>query len=1091
MTFNGFISYSHAADGRLAPAVQRGLHRLAKPWHRRRALWIFRDQTGLSVTPALWSSIQTALDRSDYFVLLSSPEAADSPWVNREIDHWVATKSADHILPVVTDGEWRWDQELGDFAEDSTAVPQALRGVFAEEPLYLDLRWARDDPHLSLRHSRFRDAIAQLAAPMHGIDKDDLEGEDVRQHRRVARLRWAAVTALLFLSLAAVVTGALAMRNAAQATASAAETQRQQQLVAEQRESAAQFAAEAQRQERLARENEAHATQAGAEAVRQEGLVRQQKALVGKTSAEVKLQVANADRAATRARQNERLAKQQSALAAESAREMRRQVQRTKDEEKIAGQQTSLAAQAAADAQIQQDKATAAGKDAARQKANADQQQRIAIGRRLINQAGETIGDDPQYALRLGVAAQRINPDAETRRAVTGMVTSTRFAGAIDGVSKPAYGPNGLLASVTGDGAVALWSTANQGIPVQLATIGKSDSAASVYLALSSDGRRLAVSQDGAVSLWNVADPSRPVRTGTLPTDPSRSYDRLWFSPDGRTLVTSGGAVGSYATLWDVSDPAHPAILSALTSSSGGSASLLTFSGDGRTLVVYHHWVDVWDVTDLRNPVRRSGLGAGSGGIDTGTAIPVPPGSTGGSGPSYETHTALALSAGTPALLALDTTGGDVQLYDLTDTAKPVLRGLLTAPTTSSVVVDFSTDGRLLAAGYGRGTAIVWDVTKNSSSFEPKGSLSIGPSELVRLPVGKVVNAVELSPDGKTLATADTTSTVTLWSVEGFGVPQRLAEGATGGSAPGPTVDVGDNLLFSSDGRTVVAEDYDGSMNVMDLTDPAHPVTLSTIDTGLQFQTARAFSPDGRTLIFDGLRGGPPGERDVQVWDLTDRSHPTRIATLADADVRPGGIVFNSDGRTLALSGAKSVSLWDLTNRAAPAKLSTLSGVGAVLMAFSSDGNTLSMVDSGRAVQLWDVTDRIRPRRLSALPPVNPPAQVTSANLIIELAFSKDGQTLAVGSGPTVNLWDIAERTKPARIATIDLDPETNTRAMAFDKSGNILTINGLGRWDLTALNGLRPDPSKVGCTIAGRGLNQEEWALLVPELPYQSTCPG
>ena len=46
MTYDGFISYSHAADGRLAPAIQTGLHRLAKPWHRRRALWIFRDQTG-------------------------------------------------------------------------------------------------------------------------------------------------------------------------------------------------------------------------------------------------------------------------------------------------------------------------------------------------------------------------------------------------------------------------------------------------------------------------------------------------------------------------------------------------------------------------------------------------------------------------------------------------------------------------------------------------------------------------------------------------------------------------------------------------------------------------------------------------------------------------------------------------------------------------------------------------------------------------------------------------------------------------------------------------------------------------------------
>src|SRR3712207_1364902 len=156
MPFDGFISYSHAADGRLAPAVQRGLHRLAKPWHRRRALWIFRDQTGLAVTPGLWSSIQTALDGSQYFVLLASPEAARSPWVNKEIEHWVATKSPQRILPVVTDGVWCWDPRAGDFTADSTAVPPALRGVFAEEPLYLDLRWARDEVQVSLQHARFR-----------------------------------------------------------------------------------------------------------------------------------------------------------------------------------------------------------------------------------------------------------------------------------------------------------------------------------------------------------------------------------------------------------------------------------------------------------------------------------------------------------------------------------------------------------------------------------------------------------------------------------------------------------------------------------------------------------------------------------------------------------------------------------------------------------------------------------------------------------------------------------------------------------------------------------------------------------------------
>ena len=36
--YDGFISYSHAADGRLAPALQKALQKLAKPWFRRRSL---------------------------------------------------------------------------------------------------------------------------------------------------------------------------------------------------------------------------------------------------------------------------------------------------------------------------------------------------------------------------------------------------------------------------------------------------------------------------------------------------------------------------------------------------------------------------------------------------------------------------------------------------------------------------------------------------------------------------------------------------------------------------------------------------------------------------------------------------------------------------------------------------------------------------------------------------------------------------------------------------------------------------------------------------------------------------------------------
>jgi hypothetical protein len=308
VAFNGFISYSHAADGRLAPAVQRGLHRLAKPWHRRRALWIFRDQTGLAVTPGLWSSIQDALDSSEWFVLMASPEAARSQWVNREIEHWVASKAADRILPVVTGGEWAWDPAAGDFSEDSTAVPPALRGVFAEEPLYLDLRWAREVEQLDLRHSRFRDAVAQLAAPMHGVSKDELEGEDVRQHRRARRLSSIGVAAVVVLGLVASLSGVFAVRNATWAATAASEALKQQQAAAQQKGNADRSDQKARAQEANAQKQEQRARDAAAETRRQEENARQQ-------AENARQQQALADQASVRAGQQERLAQQQAVAA--------------------------------------------------------------------------------------------------------------------------------------------------------------------------------------------------------------------------------------------------------------------------------------------------------------------------------------------------------------------------------------------------------------------------------------------------------------------------------------------------------------------------------------------------------------------------------------------------------------------------------------------------------------------------------------------------------------------------------------------------------------------------------------------------------
>src|SRR5690348_2376777 len=101
-SYDAFISYAHGADSAFAPVLQRGLQSLAKPWNRRRAMEVFRDETSLAASPGLWPSIRTALNASRWFVLLASPESALSDWVGEEIKYWVSRKGTDHFLIVVT-----------------------------------------------------------------------------------------------------------------------------------------------------------------------------------------------------------------------------------------------------------------------------------------------------------------------------------------------------------------------------------------------------------------------------------------------------------------------------------------------------------------------------------------------------------------------------------------------------------------------------------------------------------------------------------------------------------------------------------------------------------------------------------------------------------------------------------------------------------------------------------------------------------------------------------------------------------------------------------------------------------------------------
>jgi tetratricopeptide (TPR) repeat protein len=200
--YDAFISYSHAKDRAIAAALQSVVQTLGKPWYRRRALRVFRDDTSLSATPGLWPSIEAALARSRYLILLASPEAAASPWVDKEVATWLATKGGDTLLIALTDGDIFWDNAAGDFRwRGERPLPAALKGGFANEPKWVDLRAYREGA--SPRDTRFLELGADLAATVRGMPKEDLLSQEVRQQRRALTLAWSAVGLLVVLAGAA------------------------------------------------------------------------------------------------------------------------------------------------------------------------------------------------------------------------------------------------------------------------------------------------------------------------------------------------------------------------------------------------------------------------------------------------------------------------------------------------------------------------------------------------------------------------------------------------------------------------------------------------------------------------------------------------------------------------------------------------------------------------------------------------------------------------------------------------------------------------------------------------------------------------
>lgn len=215
--YAAFISYRHIPrDAEVAKRVQRFIETFRLPRgiakEQCESSWpipgkplgkCFRDEDELAASHSLPESIQTALAQSRWLVIICSPEALESTWIQREIETFAQLHGRERILCVLAEGS------------SAESVPPLLKsrllpdtsGALREmptSPLAADLRNGSNTSQTA--------ELLRVVAAIAGVGYDALrQRERARRHRKIAT---AAASAAAVLAL--VGTFAALAHNASQ-----------------------------------------------------------------------------------------------------------------------------------------------------------------------------------------------------------------------------------------------------------------------------------------------------------------------------------------------------------------------------------------------------------------------------------------------------------------------------------------------------------------------------------------------------------------------------------------------------------------------------------------------------------------------------------------------------------------------------------------------------------------------------------------------------------------------------------------------------------------------------------------------------------
>ena len=220
--YRAYISYSHA-DRVWADWLHKALETYRVPSRLvgthtaagvipRRLIPIFRDRAELASAADLAARINEAMQRSDNMIVICSPRAAASRWVNEEVLAFKRLSREGRIFCLIIDGEPNASELPGREAEECF-VP-ALRhhlgvdGTLSErraEPIAADARTGKDGR---------TNAKLKLIAGLLDVGFDTLkQREQTRRMRRMAAITAIALIAMAVTTVLAI--GALIERHAA------------------------------------------------------------------------------------------------------------------------------------------------------------------------------------------------------------------------------------------------------------------------------------------------------------------------------------------------------------------------------------------------------------------------------------------------------------------------------------------------------------------------------------------------------------------------------------------------------------------------------------------------------------------------------------------------------------------------------------------------------------------------------------------------------------------------------------------------------------------------------------------------------------